>query len=130
MPGRMIGSGWHPGPSEVKPARSPSRSYLAKGRGSRFRGERKTRERLIASELARFSTLEGYASRDLRNGVGSAMADDQPPSWFSSGVGTKADAKQQLGLPCANAAERGAARESSPKACARLESGLGSRALR
>src|ERR1039458_10543023 len=40
----------------------------------------------IASVLARFSTLEGYASRNLRNGVGSAWADDRPPSWFSSEV--------------------------------------------
>jgi small subunit ribosomal protein S12 len=44
---------------------------------------------------ARFSTLEGYAGRNQRNGVGSVVKDARPPSWFSSGSGTKADAKQQ-----------------------------------
>ena len=55
------------------------------------------------SVLARFSTLEGYASRNRRNGVGFSRVkreNDRPPSWFSSGSGTKADAKQQSGLPC------------------------------
>ena len=42
-----------------------------------------------------FSTLEGYAGRNRRNGVGSATADARPPSRFSSEIGTKADAKQQ-----------------------------------
>ena len=42
-----------------------------------------------------FSALEGYAGRNQRYGAGSATADDQPPSWFSSEKGTKTDAKQQ-----------------------------------
>jgi len=63
---------------------------------------------MIASVLARFSTLESYASRDRRNGAGFLWrieGSDLPPSWFSSGSGTKADAKQQPGLPCVYAAE-------------------------
>ena len=45
-----------------------------------------------------FSTLEGYAGRNRRNGVGLAcevQENARPPSWFSSEIGTKADAKQQ-----------------------------------
>ena len=45
-----------------------------------------------------FSTLEGYAGRNRRNGVGftcDKQANARPPSWFSSDIGTKADAKQQ-----------------------------------
>jgi hypothetical protein len=44
-----------------------------------------------------FSTLEGYADRKRRNGVGFSGKDqenDRPPSRFSSEIGTKADAKQ------------------------------------
>ena len=45
-----------------------------------------------------FSTLEGYAGRNWRNGVGftcKVRENAQPPSRFSSEIGTKADAKQQ-----------------------------------
>ena len=45
-----------------------------------------------------FSTLEGYAGRNRRNGVGFARkvrGNARPPSRFSSEIGTKADAKQQ-----------------------------------
>ena len=45
-----------------------------------------------------FSTLEGYAGRNWRNGVGFARetrGNARPPSRFSSEIGTKADAKQQ-----------------------------------
>jgi small subunit ribosomal protein S12 len=57
-----------------------------------------------------FSTLEGYASRNRRNGVGFSREmreNARPPSWFSSEIGTKADAKQQIGLPCVCATEIG-----------------------
>ena len=41
---------------------------------------------------------------------------DQPPSWFSSGLGTKADAKQQSGRFCAFIYVR----ERPKRVCARL----------
>jgi hypothetical protein len=45
-----------------------------------------------------FSTLEGYAGRNRRNGVGfsrEVRKNARPPSRLSSEIGTKADAKQQ-----------------------------------
>jgi hypothetical protein len=45
-----------------------------------------------------FFTLKGYAGRNRRNGVGFARLkreNARPPSWFSSEIGTKTDAKQQ-----------------------------------
>ena len=44
-----------------------------------------------------FSTLEGYADRNRETESASSGLDvrnDRPPSWFSSEMGTKADAKQ------------------------------------
>ena len=84
---------------------------------------------MVASVLARFSTLEGYASRNRRNGIGSELVDDRSPSRFSSGSGTKADAKQQPGLPCVYAAELALACERARRICARLNGGLGLQVL-
>src|SRR5271165_2455452 len=66
----------------------------------------------IASVLARFSTLEGYASRNLRNGVGSASADDRPPSWFSSEVERRQTRSSNLGFRACMRPERRTVRES------------------
>ena len=47
-----------------------------------------------------FSALEGYAGRNWRNGAGfswSGWENAQLTSQFSSEIGTKADAKQQIG---------------------------------
>ena len=54
-----------------------------------------------------FSTLEGYVGRNWRNGAGftrrNKRGNARPPSRFSSEIGTKADAKQQLEVFCVRA---------------------------
>lgn len=72
---------------------------------------------IIASAPARFSTLEGYAGRNQRNGVGfspDSREDARPPSRFSSESGTKADAKH-LGFCAFGWAEDAVQNQSGPK---------------
>src|SRR6266568_2783621 len=98
-PSQQVWQGLEPGAERSRAGQVPESLFSCKGQGQiafAVDGRRGSGE--IASVLARFSTLEGYASRDRRNGVGFSRVErenDRSPSWFSSGVGTKADAKQQ-----------------------------------
>ena len=68
--------------------------------------------------------------RAMRAGTGETewaflKESDLPPSRFSSGSGTKADAKQQSGLPCVYAAGRRERARRARSARARLNRGFG-----
>ena len=68
--------------------------------GSPATGLRCWGEETTSIGVRAFSTLEGYAGRNWRNGVGFSRKmreNARPPSRFSSEIGTKADAKQQNG---------------------------------
>jgi hypothetical protein len=79
------GASWSPGQVKLTGQIGPRSSSLLAGAGIHRIGARA------------FSTLEGYAGRKRRNGVGFSwdyQENERPPSRFSSEIGTKADAKQ------------------------------------
>jgi len=70
-PASKFGEGWHPKPAVVESAKVPESLSSCEGQGQIvFAVKERRGSGEIASVLARFSTLGGYASRDRRNGVG------------------------------------------------------------
>jgi small subunit ribosomal protein S12 len=70
--------------------------------------------------LARFSTLEGYASRNRRNGIGPASVGDRSPSWFSSGRERRQTRSSNLGFRARALFESAPKAWKEPRVCARL----------
>lgn len=104
-----------PGSSQTGPSVPGICSFLAKGRDN------------IATELARSPPWRAMRAGTGETELAPPWADDRPPSRFSSGSGTKADAKQQPQGFCAHARHvfRGGERKGGPKVlCAPYERGV------
>ena len=101
-PASNFGEGWHPKPAAVESAKVPESLSSCEGQGQvAFAVKERRGSGEIASVLARFSTLEGYASRNLETELAftpGSGRNAQPPSWFSSEMGSGQTRSRILGF--------------------------------